>query len=65
MEYILHSCVYGTAFRGMEPKFYSITILKTVLYGEVIWGVDKVHYNLCSKNYVWFDKNLIPRLSPF
>ena len=29
---------------GQETKLYSITILRTVLYGEIIWGVDKVHY---------------------
>ena len=31
------------AFRGLEPNLYSITILRTVLYEEIIWGVDKVY----------------------
>ena len=29
---------------GLEPKLYSVTILRTVLYGEIICGVDNVHY---------------------
>ena len=36
---------YNTPFRRLEPKLYSITILRTVLYGEIILRVDKVHYN--------------------
>ena len=32
------------AVRGLEPKLYSITILRTVLYGEIIWGVDNMYY---------------------
>ena len=34
------NCFYNTLFRGLEPKLYSFTILKTVLYGKIIWGVD-------------------------
>ena len=26
-------------------KLYSIPILRSVLYGEIIWGVSKVYYN--------------------
>ena len=27
----------------LEPKLYPITILRTVLYGEIIWRVDNVY----------------------
>ena len=32
-------------FRGLEPKLYSITILREVLYGQIIQGPDNVYYN--------------------
>ena len=35
---------YNTPFGGPEPKLCSITILRTVLYGEIVWGVDNVYY---------------------
>ena len=34
-----------TLFKELEPKLYSITILWTTLYGEIIRGVDYVYYN--------------------
>ena len=37
---VLCSLSDNTSFRGPEATFYSITILRKVLYGEVIWGVD-------------------------
>ena len=37
---------YNTLFRGLEPKLYSITILRAVLYGEIIRGVDDVYYKI-------------------
>ena len=36
---------YITPFRGLEQKPCSITILWTVLCGEVIRGVDDMYYN--------------------
>ena len=38
-------------FTGLEPKLYSITILRTVLYVEIRWGVDKVYYKLSLKEH--------------
>ena len=35
---------YNTQFRGLEPKLYSVTILRTLLYEEIIWEVDNVYY---------------------
>ena len=37
---------FNTQVRGLEPKLHSITILREVLYGEIIWGVDKGYYTL-------------------
>ena len=36
---------YNTPFRELEQKLYSGTILRTVLYGEFIWGADNVYHN--------------------
>ena len=36
---------YNTLFGGLEPKLYSITNLRTVLYGEIIRVVDNVQYD--------------------
>ena len=38
---------YNTLFRRLGPKLYSITILRIVLFGEIIWGVGNVYYNIC------------------
>ena len=38
---------YNTPFRGLEPKLYSITILRTVLYVEIVWGVDNIKIMPC------------------
>ena len=32
---------HNTPFTGLEPKLYRIAISRTVLYGEIICGVDK------------------------
>ena len=52
---------YDTPFRELEVKLYSITILRTVLCGENIWGVDDMYYKsiLCerphSTEFVWVE----------
>ena len=38
-------------YRELESKLSSITILRTISYGEIIWGVNKVYYK-SSKNDV-------------
>ena len=35
------SIQYNSVFRELEPKLYSTTILRRVLYGEIIWGLIK------------------------
>ena len=44
-------------FRVLELKLYSITILRTILYGEIICGVDNMYYNCCSSRKVNFSQN--------
>ena len=36
---------YDTPLRELKPKRYSITTLRTVLYGEIERDVDKVYCN--------------------
>ena len=51
---------HNTPFRELELKLYSITILRTVLSGEiiVIWGVDNVHYEFTAKFSPFITLNL-------
>ena len=41
-QWTLQPCVlevfYNTPFRELEPILYSILNLRTVLYGEIVWG---------------------------
>ena len=54
-SFVCFKCfIINTLLRGPEPKLYPISILRTVLYGEIIWGVDNAYYNdgLCTSNSV-------------
>ena len=52
---------YNSPFRELEPNtYYSINMLRKVLYGEVNWGVDKMYYNLNSWSLCFVErKNLL------
>ena len=70
VQFYVLQVFYNTLFRGLELKLYSITILRTVLYGEIIWGADNVHYNriLIKDVFEAFevnpgDKNWVRRLA--
>ena len=53
----LRSMIYNTLVRGLEPKLYSLTILRTVLCREFIWGVDKANYYMTMWNAVSWTVN--------
>ena len=54
VQFCVLEVLFNKPFAGLKPELYSITFMRTVLYGEIIWGVDIVYINtvpfLCKKS---------------